>query len=334
MHASAEVSPEHDHPAIPEFRIPEKRRFWKKDRLLKLALLFRGFPKNAIVSIDITNKCNIRCKHCYFFAYDQDQELKPAEWAERLKELKAAGFPFWSATWVGGEPLMRKELIEEGRKYFKHNIVVTNGTHSFPRWEDVTFHVSVDGTETYNDDIRGKGVYQKLKKNIDENGAGLNISLACCLNNRNIACMEDLLEEWFVHPNVKHLLLDFFTPVKGVKHDLFIPFDQQEKIIDRIIELKRGRYGDFIGVDERVFDLMRPKERHKAIGDNCVFLQKGYAFDPMGQKKAQCMMGADADCERCGCIVPFFLKQTTERKFILREFWGEMKDFFSGKMPN
>jgi MoaA/NifB/PqqE/SkfB family radical SAM enzyme len=304
---------------------PAKRRYWKKDRLLKLALLFRGFPKNAVVSIDITNKCNIRCKHCYFFAYDQDKELKPDEWREKLKELKATGFPFWSATWVGGEPILRKELIEEGKKYFKHNIVVTNGTFPFPKWEDVQFHVSVDGTESYHDDIRGKGVYQKLKTNIDENGAGLKISLACCLNKRNINCMEDLLEEWLGHPNVQHILLDFFTPVKGVKHDLFIPFEEQEVIIDRIIELKRKKYGDFIGVDERVYDLMRQKERKKAIGDNCVFLQKGFAFDPNGNKKGQCMMGPDADCDRCGCIVPFFLKQATERKFILREFWSDFK---------
>lgn len=316
---------------VPEHRKQIKRRFWKKDRILKLALLVRGFPKNAIVSIDITNKCNIRCKHCYFFAYEQDQELKPDEWREKLKELKAAGFPFWSATWVGGEPVLRKDLIEEARKYFKHNIVVTNGTFPLPQWENVNFHISVDGTEAAHDDIRGKGVYQKIIKTIAEASEDTHISLACCLNQRNKECMEDLLAEWYPNPKVKHVLLDFFTPIKGVKHDLFIPFEEQDKIIDRIIDLKRTKYGDFIGVDERVFDLMRKKERHKAIGDNCVFLNKGFAFDPMGNKKELCMMGADADCDRCGCIVPFFLKQTTERKFILKEFWGDFVDLFRGK---
>ncbi len=317
--------------AVPEFRSSQKRRFWRKDRLLKLALLFRGFPKNAIVSIDITNKCNIRCKHCYFFAYDQDQELKPDEWREKLKQLKSAGFPFWSATWVGGEPLMRPELVEEGRKYFRHNIVVTNGTHPLPHWLGVNYHISVDGTEAYHDDIRGRGVYEKIKKTIADSPEGMHISLACCLNKRNLACMEDLLEEWYRNPKVKHVLLDFFTPIKGVKHDLFIPFEEQDKIIDRIIELKRTVYGDFIGVDERVFQLMRKKERHKAIGDNCVFLKKGFAFDPMGNKKALCMMGADAECDRCGCIVPFFLKQTTERKFIIKEFLEDFAGLFTGK---
>jgi len=305
----------------------KKRKFWKDYVLPKVAFFVRGFPDRAVVSIDVTNKCNIRCKHCYFFAYEQDKELKPDQWLAKLEELKKGGFPFRSATWVGGEPLLRKDLIEVGRKYFMFNIVVTNGTHGFPNWPDVMFHVSVDGTEAYHDDIRGKDVYKKLKKSIAEAPDGLNISLATCLNKRNLFCFEDLLAEWYPNPKVKHILFDFYTPVKGVKHDLFIPFEEQDKIIDRIIELKRTKYGDFIGVSERVLNLMRQKERHKAIGDNCIFLQKGHAFDPMGNKKKQCMMGADADCEKCGCVVPFYLKQRTERKYILQEVWGDMKDF-------
>jgi sulfatase maturation enzyme AslB (radical SAM superfamily) len=308
-----------------------KRKFWKDYLLPKVAFFVRGFPDKAVVSIDVTNKCNIRCKHCYFFAYEQDKELKPDQWLAKLEELKQDGFPFRSATWVGGEPLLRKDLIEIGRKYFMFNIVVTNGTHGLPNWPDVMFHISVDGTESYHDDIRGKGVYQKIKKTVAEAPEGLDISLACCLNKRNIHCMEALLEEWHPQQKVKHILFDFFTPVKGVKHDLFIPFEEQDKIIDRIIELKRTRYGNFIGVSERVLNLIRKKERHKAIGDNCIFLQKGHAFDPLGNKKPQCMMGPDADCERCGCIVPFYLKQRTERKYILQEVWGDIKDLFKGK---
>jgi MoaA/NifB/PqqE/SkfB family radical SAM enzyme len=308
-----------------------KRKFFRNYLLPKAAFLVRGFPDRAVVSIDVTNKCNIRCKHCYFFAYEQDQELTGDQWLEKLEDLKKDGFPFRSATWVGGEPLLRKEVIEEGRKHFMFNIVVTNGTHPLPNWPDVMFHISVDGTEAYHDDIRGKGVYQKIRENVANAPEGLDISLACCLNKRNIVCFEDLLKEWQPNLKVKHILFDFFTPVKGLKHDLFIPFEEQEKIIDRIIELKRTVYGDFIGVSERVLNLMRKKERRQAIGDNCVFLQKGHAFDPMGNKKAQCMMGADADCERCGCVVPFYLKQRTERKYILQEVWGDLKSLFRKK---
>src|SRR5262245_756250 len=135
--------------------------------------------------------------------------------------------------------------------------------------------------------------------------------------------------EWSHNTKNHHILFDFFTPVKGVKHDLFIPFEEQEKIIDRIIALKHARYGNFIGVSDRVLNLMKRGQREKAIGEHCVFLRKGFAFDPLGNKKEKCMMGPDADCDRCGCIVPFYLKQRTERRYILQEVWGDLKKTLS-----
>ncbi len=32
-----------------------------------------GKPKGAIGAIDITNRCNLRCKHCYFYAHDYEE---------------------------------------------------------------------------------------------------------------------------------------------------------------------------------------------------------------------------------------------------------------------
>jgi MoaA/NifB/PqqE/SkfB family radical SAM enzyme len=31
-----------------------------------------GLPKHSIGSIDVTNRCNLRCEHCYFFAEDHE----------------------------------------------------------------------------------------------------------------------------------------------------------------------------------------------------------------------------------------------------------------------
>lgn len=30
-------------------------------------VLIKGIPKPVGVSIDITNRCNLKCKHCYFW---------------------------------------------------------------------------------------------------------------------------------------------------------------------------------------------------------------------------------------------------------------------------
>src|SRR5574341_2680593 len=62
-----------------------------------------GKPRGAIGAIDITNRCNLRCKHCYFYAQDYEArpELTDDEWIEKLESLKEADFPFYQCSWIG-----------------------------------------------------------------------------------------------------------------------------------------------------------------------------------------------------------------------------------------
>src|SRR3989304_9139598 len=82
-----------------------------------------GKPEGAIGAIDVTTRCNLRCRHCYFFAhdYEAERELSDEEWLLKFEELKKQGFPFYQCSWIGGEPLLRKSLIEKGMRYFKSN---------------------------------------------------------------------------------------------------------------------------------------------------------------------------------------------------------------------
>src|SRR5436189_4842630 len=121
----------------------------KLSKLRDATMLFVfGLPKFAIGSIDVTNRCNLRCEHCYFFAEDHDneKELSIEKWLEKLEAMKAAGHPMMLCTWVGGEPMVRKQLIDVGRHYFKHNTIVTNGTMELPNWPTCTWVISIDGT--------------------------------------------------------------------------------------------------------------------------------------------------------------------------------------------
>ena len=155
-----------------------------------------GKPKGAIGSIDVTNRCNLRCKHCYFYAHDYEsqRELSDEEWISRLEELKQTDFPFYQCSWIGGEPLLRKELIERGMKYFKSNLVVTNGTLELPNWPDVNFYISIDGPQEMHDAIRGKGCYARIRKNIDR--PDLKILVSMVINKMNYQGIERFLEEW------------------------------------------------------------------------------------------------------------------------------------------
>lgn len=289
--------------------------------LARFALIFSPLPKRSFCSIDVTSHCNLRCSHCYHFAHEQpsEKELTLKEWIGRIEDMQKKK-PYFSCTWVGGEPLLRQEIIEKGRKYFSSNRVVTNGTIELPNWPDVDFHISVDGTEPLHNKIRGKDCYSRIKRNLEKaSHKNLKVIIACCLNRENIHCMEDVVVDWYGVPNVKSVLFDFLTPSKGEKNEnLWLSFEERDAAILRLNSLKR-RYGDFIGVPPATFNLMKSEVSHKSIGKNCVYVKNGLALDAWGNKKNPCVMGPKADCHRCGCIVPFSVRAWKKPANLLRE---------------
>jgi sulfatase maturation enzyme AslB (radical SAM superfamily) len=278
-------------------------------------------PKRTFCSIDATAKCNLRCKHCYHFAHEQSREpeLTVDEWIARIEEMQRDK-PFFSCTWVGGEPLLRKELVERGKKYFRSNRVVTNGTLELPDWSDVEFHISIDGTEKMHDAIRGEGCYARIKANLEKaDRKGLKVAVACCLNRENVGCIENLIEEWRGVPAVRHILFDFFTPMRGEANEgLWLSFEERDAVLANLKRLKK-KYGEFIGAPPATFDLMRSDKAYKSVGKNCVCVRNGIALDAWGKPKTPCVMGPKADCVRCGCIVPFSVRAWKKPSNLLRE---------------
>ena len=68
--------------------------------LAKVGFRLFGLPRNAFGSIDVTERCNLRCKHCYFFEHDQpEQALSVDDWValiERWKQTRSRlEFPFF-----------------------------------------------------------------------------------------------------------------------------------------------------------------------------------------------------------------------------------------------
>jgi len=74
------------------------------------------------VAIDITNKCNLRCLHCYNSSGENDvikTELSDHEVLEFMKSLSTINL--YSLCLCGGEPLLRKELIFDSLKILTEN---------------------------------------------------------------------------------------------------------------------------------------------------------------------------------------------------------------------
>jgi len=83
-----------------------------------------------LVEFEITNKCNLACKHCYANAGKEfENELSTKEAKNVLNQLKGAGVPI--VCFTGGEPLLRDDffdLLKYANQIGLATVLTTNGT--------------------------------------------------------------------------------------------------------------------------------------------------------------------------------------------------------------
>ncbi|MEX2682657.1 MAG: radical SAM/SPASM domain-containing protein [Candidatus Sigynarchaeota archaeon] len=150
----------------------------KKHHLMKLAaigiqiLKSKVFRKRIpiVVSIHVTNKCNMRCTYCYANVGDRFdkncEDFTTAELKRYITEMKALGTRW--IIFLGGEPLLRPdigELIDHVNNQGMLCELVTNGTlidENIDKIKGVDLLcISIDGTEGSNDSVRGNGSYKR-----------------------------------------------------------------------------------------------------------------------------------------------------------------------------
>lgn len=263
-----------------------------------------GFPLDGLVSIDVTYRCNLHCLHCYFTRQGFTSELSVGEWVRNFERMKLRGSPLYICGWLGGEPLLRPEVIEEGKNYFKSNIVFTNGTLKLPNWSDCTFVVSVPGTKLHYQELTGADVktYDLVKRHA--NRPDLNVVVSFCITRRNVSLILGFLTEWQNETRIKGVFFEFYTPRMGEGKELWLDWTERDSVLDTLLNLKKS-YGDFIYNTTQMLNLMKSVHLKKILSD-CPFRHIGLSLDPMGQIKLPCTLGLDADCKRCGCILPVF----------------------------
>jgi len=124
------------------------------------------------ISLDITNECNLRCKHCCVSAGDGERgkDLSEEELQQVLEKIVALHPK--SLTISGGEPLIRKDfkkvVIQIKEQYDGPLTLMTNATlidAELARFIVNNFYsvdVSLDGADEESCAIlRGKGVFEK-----------------------------------------------------------------------------------------------------------------------------------------------------------------------------
>jgi MoaA/NifB/PqqE/SkfB family radical SAM enzyme len=256
--------------------------------------------------VNVTNRCNLKCKHCFVFREGNpnqaEGEMKPERVLSELRRLRDRhGVRFMM--WMGGEPMLRWRTLAKGLSLFPRNSITTNGTVPLKDFgPDLTYVISLDGPREVNDAVRGAGVFDKVMKTIAAIPEGFRskVVVQCVLHRENQDHVEELVRE-LLPTKAPGLLFSFYVPRAGeVSPRAWENNEEREPAIDLVFDLKR-RYPGFIWNSSRSLELLRPACA-KQVTDHCPMMQTMLPLYIEGDHFTTpfCCYGNDVDCDRCG----------------------------------
>lgn len=172
-------------------------RYGRESGTLPSHLLQFSKDKKPVVVWNMTQRCNLKCVHCYAQALaEEGQDPISTDQAKvMIDDLAQFGAPVM--LFSGGEPLVRKDLPElasHATSKGMRAVVSTNGTlitrEKAKMLKEVGLSyvgISLDGGEDIHDAFRGvKGSYKKALEGLDYcREEGIKVGLRFTINKRN-----------------------------------------------------------------------------------------------------------------------------------------------------
>lgn len=275
------------------------------------------------VIINVTNRCNLTCTHCFVFRDGNPNEAPASSRDElsdeailetlmALRDRHGIGY----ALWMGGEPLLRAKLLRKGLPLFGRNTITTNGTAPLIDFgPDVLYVVSLDGPEDLNDALRGEGVFRRVMRTLARirHGFGSAVQAQCVVTRRNEKRLEELVVALRA-TRVGWMTFSFYVPRAGdLGPDAWATNEERAGAVREVQRLK-ARYPGFVRNTARSLDLMLPPYAARVTAacparDHLLplYLDGDRFTTPF------CCYGNDVDCNRCGAWVVFHMAARLDR---------------------
>ncbi len=212
------------------------------------------FERIALREIDlnITNRCNIDCRHCAFASHVHDENELPLELIQRiLDEAVALGCREIHLT--GGEPTIHRQFDAVLESVFERGLftrLISNGTCSktkLRRYHDIGLRhllFSIDGMKAKHDEIRGRaGLFDiTLARMHDALDLGYQVRINAVAMNDNL---DELLDLYLLCAQAGvHLFSVFLYSPTGRdaarQHHLIVDAARWRGFKDRLRQLAQG----------------------------------------------------------------------------------------------
>lgn len=267
--------------------------------------------------VNITNKCTLRCKHCFVYRDENPNnprsEMDTPTMLRKLSDLQKA-YGIQLMLWMGGEPLLRPDVLREGAGIFSSNTVTTNGTLDLIELPNCIYVISVDGPPEYNDAIRGKGTFEKVMNTLSRipDPFGPTVMCQCVVTRQNEDSLGELVDLLRL-TRAEGMTFSFYVPPKNDTSELtWGSLKRRDEAVHKVIKLKET-HPDFIWNKRRSLELMLSRNSVSVTND-CP--AKRYVL-PLYLKDEEfvspyCCYGNDVDCDLCGAWVVFYLAAKLE----------------------
>ena len=221
-----------------------KQYFYLAQWFIRARFFGRRAPLQTVLFI--TDKCNLRCKHCSVYGSAGYRQRKFDDIVEDLRRSHAAGSRFVDLE--GGEPTLWREegktindIIDAAMEIgFFSVTVTTNAQQDFSWIRPHSIWVSMDGIGKYHDAVRGEDSFAKLEEHIARSGHK-HLSVNMVLNTLNWESLDEAMEYAKKNPAIEQISINFHTPYPGTEQ-LMLPPQKKAELIDKVLEYKKKGY--------------------------------------------------------------------------------------------
>ncbi len=216
-------------------------------------------PPFLISSISTT--CNLQCKGCYArkngIADDPGKDgkhtLQPEEWRRIFTEAASLGINF--SLLAGGEPLMRKDLLESISNVEDMIFpIFTNGTligptylEFFEKHLNMVPIISLEGLQTSTDQRRGQGVFKKTMQameDLSQRKLFFGTSITVTTENMTFVTSTDFIDHLRSYGCKIIFYVEYVPLDEGTEHLAF--GDEHVEQMEQTMNIRREQYEDLI----------------------------------------------------------------------------------------
>lgn len=248
-------------PREAKFAYRMQRLFAKSEKRRAKIREEEGFdvPPFLISSISVT--CNLHCKGCYArsngIAEDEEESRKttltPEQWREIFAEAAGMGINF--SLLAGGEPMMRKDILEAVAEV-KDMIfpIFTNGTLIGPSYLpflrehlNMVPIISIEGTAMGTDQRRGQGVFRRAMQSMEllkQEDLFFGTSITVTTENLPLVTSRDFIDRLRDYGCKIVFFIEYVPTEAGTEYLAFA--DEHVARMEQLLEDRRKEYEDII----------------------------------------------------------------------------------------